>query len=64
MIKPLLKLALLALAAFLLLGCTCDPSTQPCDTDLSTRNQQQYNAPVDQDWCVWGAELVPCAEGD
>lgn len=63
MTKLLSKLALLALVAALLLGCSpCDPSTQPCDTDLSTRNQQRYNAPVDKEWCVWGAELVPCNE--
>lgn len=55
---------LLALASILLLGCTCDSSKQPCDEDLSTRNQQRYNAPISSEWCVWGAELVPCEKGD
>ena len=64
--KLLTKLTLLAFAAVLLLGCNppCDPATQPCDVDLSTRNQQPYNAPPETKWCVQGAAAVPCGKGD
>lgn len=56
--------ALVLVAIFLASCSSCDPSKKPCDTDLSTRNKRQYNAPVDKDWCIWGSEAVPCTKGD
>lgn len=57
-------IALTTLAVLLIGACQppCDPSTQPCDVDLSTRNQVEFNPPPDMHFCVYGAELVPCDE--